>query len=349
MRHRRRRSNPKRRMRRNDSAPRSAKARKAKKSTFTRFIPMTAAEVAGAKVHKRRQPKKVKAARFIGPMQRVAKPQTMAQKHRAKRAMISALRKSRFAQRGRSSVSSAFKRRKSKRSLAKRLSSGKTTMLREMSRKASKKRGASVGMRAVAGAWRAAKRAQRSAKSPEELSYLRAAGLSSIPNRSVIGPMKDFSSLLPQIGVGAVVLIGGIVGGGMLGVKLGAMLPEAIAPFAPAIVTGGLTLGAYMLFRNSKALARFSLPVALAGSFATLLHLLGSIKIGGVSLASKVGLGPLGEYTSMGEFTRMGARPGHGDDNPNFVDGLDDEPDFDEDEDVQDDEAIGGIFDKPTF
>ncbi len=348
------RSNPSRRMRRNDSAPRSRRGGKAvpqwlkdlrarDRASMKRgpFVPMSAEEAATAPRRRARKAKKARKERvgkMFGPVRR-----TLKQKHRARRAAIRRLRKAR----GKSGRSAAFVRRTAGRRLAKRISSGKTTVLREMARRSTKKRGASAGMRSVASAWRAAHRAKRSARSPEEVAYLRAAGLAAVPNRSLIGPLKDFTHLLPQIGVGTGALVGVALVGQMIGSKLAASLPAAVAAHAPAIASGALTVAAYLLARNVKALAKFSLPIVLGGAAATVIHLLRSIKVGAagaeVSLAAKMGL-PLGEYTAMGEYTSMGGR----DDDAQFVDGLDDEPDYDSDG-AGDDDSVGGIFDKPIF
>lgn len=345
-----------RRMRRNDGAPRTAKRAGKRRSRLSHlagpsmrrsFTPMSAAEASAFGAPKRRRgskrAKKAVSRKDWGAMIRLAKSSRSAHKAR-RRAQLKRARAGRKL-RGRSVAS---RRRTGFRRDRKRVASGKITAFGLRVSRMTKKRGASAGMRQIASAWRSARKASRGAHSAEEQAFLRAAGLGSIPNRSLLGPLKDFSRLLPQIGVGAGALIVVGIGSSMLGDKLGAMLPAVLAPHAPALVASGLTVGAYLLARNVKALAAFSLPIALGGAAVVVIQLLRSIKMDGVSLASKIGLPFLGEYTAVGEYTQMGSRPGHGDDDPDFVNGLDDEPDYADGEGLDDDE-IGGIFDTRTL
>jgi hypothetical protein len=215
------------------------------------------------------------------------------------------------------------------------------------------------GTRAIASAWRAAKRAQEKAVGKVELAQLRAMGLAGVPNPGLAGAAKGLVTLLPQMGVTAAAFAGVALGGQKVGEMVEARLP-ALGKAAVPVTTGVFAVGAYMIARNVKALAPFSSAILAAGVCATVVHTLAKVQAGTPeapqSLGKKLGL-PIGEYTSMGEYTSVGEYTSMGayhggqgifaglDDDPVFdsLRGTDDEPDFAEDE--AEGSLSGSIFD----
>ncbi|NBT35652.1 MAG: hypothetical protein EBT03_08975, partial [Betaproteobacteria bacterium] len=121
-----------------------------------------------------------------------------------------------------------------------------------------------VGTRAIATAWRAAKRAQAKATSGVELAQLRAMGLAGVPNPGLAGAAKGLVTLLPQMGVTAAAFAGVALGGQKIGEMVEARLP-ALGKAAVPVTTGALAVVAYVAARNFKPLAPFSSAILAAG------------------------------------------------------------------------------------
>jgi hypothetical protein len=232
----------------------------------------------------------------------------------------------------------------------------------------SRKSKASRGEKAVARAWRAAKRASFLGEGRAAQNYLQAAGMRGVPNASpgqIIGGLK---TLAPDLAVGAGSLAVAAWAGQKLNEKYKSMIPASLQQHAPALLSAAIGIGGYAAARKIRGLNRFSLAILMGGVSAAVVHALASSKSvipGGVDAENKplpdveVSWGrrlcwPTGEYNSMGEYTSVGEYTALGgsifsqsslggrDDDPVFVNGMDDAPIFAEDD--LEGSLAGGIF-----
>lgn len=173
---------------------------------------------------------------------------------------------------------------------------------------------------------RKARSSRKHRKSGRKHSRLHAA-MSMRRNPSLSGVLADLKALAPQMlaataAVGATLWLSRKVkeqlDTGALA-SVGKMIPAAVQPHVPAILTGLVTAGIYAAASMVPQLSKVKGGVAIGGAVATLLLLAQS-----TGLAAKVGLpglsgapfmgqpggifdrGGVGEYTSVGEYTNIG-------------------------------------------
>ena len=137
-------------------------------------------------------------------------------------------------------------------------------------------------------------------------------------NPSLSGALAAAKEIFPQIGAGAL----GLIGLGYAGMKANEMLqkqsfssyiPGPIKPYSGAIITGLLTAGAYMLAGRVKPLAKYKGAIAIGGGIASLVQvLLASPR--GQDLLSKAGfpsavviMPPAGAAAGFGDYTTVGS------------------------------------------
>lgn len=173
------------------------------------------------------------------------------------------------------------------------------------------KKGSSKASKKIASAWRSAQLAQRYAATPAERAQLRAMGLDSVPNPSTASILGDIKNLMPQI-AGAT---GGFVAAAVLGQMATKAIPEAQkdaawAKAVPSVASLAIGAAGYAALRMSKNKSISSAaPFVLAGGVvAAAVHAIVRVKVGDQSIAQKLGLPFLGEYSSMagyGEYSSM--------------------------------------------
>jgi len=177
---------------------------------------------------------------------------------------------------------------------------------------------ASQGSKAVARAWRAAKNAQKKAKSPKEQRLLRAMGLAGVPNAG--GTMADLKTLLPQMIASAASLGLAAVAGQAIASKVvpADKQDSMIGKAAPSLIS--LTVGGigWWVLRRSPKTAKFAPWVLAGGVAATVVHAIARITVkdaagAPTTLAKRFGLPFLGEYAAMagyGEYAAMAGLTG---------------------------------------
>jgi hypothetical protein len=177
---------------------------------------------------------------------------------------------------------------------------------------------ASKGQKAIARAWRSAKRAQKLAVSPREQKLLRAMGLAGVPNPGMGGMFKDIGALLPQMGVSAASLAIAAVAGQMVASKLvpADKQDSLLGKAAPSVISLGVGLAGYMALRKSKSMGKFAPWVLAGGVAAAAVHAIARIKVkdaqgAEVTLGKRLGL-PIGEYASMAGYGEYASMAGFG-------------------------------------
>lgn len=180
----------------------------------------------------------------------------------------------------------------------------------EMNKKTSSK-----GSKKIASAWRSAQLAQRYAATPAERAQLRAMGLDSVPNPSVMSVLGDIKTLMPQISGAAV----GFVAAAALGeaaLKFG--VPDAHkekgwAKAVPSVASLAIGAAGFAALRMSKNRSISSAaPYVLAGGvLAAVVHAIVRVKVGDQTIAKKLGL-PLGEYAAMAGYGEYASMAGYG-------------------------------------